>query len=271
MIPSSLNKLMQSTGMWRASHLDDANRACTPTGYSELDSHLAGGGWPSDGLTELLHDHVGIGEMRLIGPALSHLTNHENRWIVWVAPPFIPYAPGLSAMGIDLRNVLIVRPVERRDVLWAIEQALASSSCSAVLAWEKRLNPRDLRRLNLASREGKTWGVLFRPAHAERDPSPAELRLSLEGRRQTDHAPHRTIDVQILKRRGGCATGPFTVNLLDSLDQAMLNLDYCDLPFEAPPDAPEHSLTLVGHAGHMSLDALLETGVSGMTSEKHHV
>ena len=246
MVPSSLTQLMQSTGMWRASHLDDANRPGNPTGYVELDQRLAGGGWPEDGLTELLHNSIGIGEMRLVGPALAHLSESETRWIVWVAPPFIPYAPGLSAMGIDLRNVLIVRPKERRDILWVIEQALASTSCSAVLAWEKSLDPRDLRRLNLASREGRTWGVLFRPTHAEQDASPAELRLSLEGSKHSDHAPHRAIDVRIIKRRGGCATDSFRVNLLDSLDQSALNLDYCDLPFEAPTSTAEHSsLTLI--------------------------
>lgn len=250
--PSQLNQLMQSTGMWRASHLEDSHQPGTPTGFDELDRQLAGGGWPTDGLTELLHNTVGIGEMSLLGPALAYLSQHETRWIVLVAPPFIPYAPGLAAMGIDLRNVLVVRPREHKDVLWVIEQALASSSCSAVLSWERKLDPRDLRRLNLAGREGQTWGVLFRPAHAARDASSAELRLLLTGQQQTDHAPHREVEVQILKRRGGCATDAFRVNLLDSLEPspvsppAELSGGYCNLPFQSPTGEQQSpKLTLI--------------------------
>ena len=224
--PSQLNKLMQLTGMWRASHLEDANKPGTPTGFKELDRELAGGGWPADGLTELLHNTAGIGELSLLGPALAHLSRYQTRWIVLVAPPFIPYAPGLTAMGVDLHNVLVVCPPRHRnqrkqlnkDVLWVTEQALASSSCSAVICWEQTLHPKDLRRLNLASRKGQTWGVLFRPLCVAQDTSAAELRLTLKGQQQTDHAPHREIEVQILKRRGGCATGAFRVNLLDSLE-----------------------------------------------------
>ena len=129
-------------------------------------------------------------------------------------------------MGIDLRNVFVVHPrgdrQNRKDVLWVIEQALASTSCSAVLSWEKKLHPRDLRRLNLAGREGQTWGILFRTTHASRDASPAELRIILDGQPHTDHAPHRELEVQILKRKGGCATGTFRVNLLDSLEPDLL-------------------------------------------------
>jgi len=44
------------------------------SGFPELDAGLPGGGWPAGALTEILPAHEGIGELRLLGPALAGLS-----------------------------------------------------------------------------------------------------------------------------------------------------------------------------------------------------
>jgi hypothetical protein len=81
-----------------------------------------------------------------------------------------------------------------------------------VLAWldEDQLKPTDLRRLQLAAKMGNCLAVLFRPEHAARQQSPAELRLKLHA--QTP--PQRdALEIEILKRRGGWPPEPFAVQL----------------------------------------------------------
>jgi cell division inhibitor SulA/protein ImuA len=117
-------------------------------------------------------------------PALARLSEHAaraKRWIVWIAPPYVPYAPALQLSGIDLRRVLLVECAEKKDVLWASEQALRSGSSIAVLAWLERASGIALRRLQLAAEEHDCWAVLFRSPRVRGDSSPAALRVCLTG------------------------------------------------------------------------------------------
>lgn len=213
----ALDKLLQTSGIWRASSIDHGVKPGIPSAYPELDRQLPGGGWPRDGVTELLHDHQGLGELRLITPALAQLSREQTRWITWVAPPYIPYAPALAAQNIDLSSLLMVTPGNGKDTLWAIEKALLSHSCSAVLAWPGAIRNRDIRRLQLAAREGHCWSILFRPSQAAKQASPAELRIQLEPSPVLSDSS--SIQVCILKRRGGWGGDPFSVSLKDNLSR----------------------------------------------------
>ncbi len=59
--------------LWRADGLGRAPTAGWPTGFAALDAELPGGGWPVGALTELLLPHPGVGEWRLLAPALAAL------------------------------------------------------------------------------------------------------------------------------------------------------------------------------------------------------
>ncbi len=165
-----------------------------PTGYSTLDAELQRGGWPLGSTIELLSDGCGLGSMGLFLPAMEKLSA-EGRWQVFIAPPFTPYAPLLEARGIDTGQVLLVHPKNREDLLWATEQALRSSTCSAVFSWLGAGDYRyaELRKLQLAAASGDSLGVLFRATDAARNHAPAGLRLQMRAYRQ----------VHILKQRGG--------------------------------------------------------------------
>lgn len=187
-------------GLWRARELPMHRVADTgiSTGFPALDDVLADGGWPTGGLVELLSEDCGIGELRLLSPALATLTT-DNRGIAWINPPHLPYAPALCAAGIDPARVLLVRAKDHADGLWAFEQACKSGACSAVLGWivEAKLRFTEIRRLQFAARQGRTWANLFRPIGASGEASAAELRLRL-GALSEDR-----LNVDIVKRRGG--------------------------------------------------------------------
>jgi len=216
-----LNALMKNRDIWRASGIDTENRAHgIATGYKQLDALLADGGWPSQGLTEILHDQPGVGELRLLTPAMAKLSQTQNRWLLWVAPPYIPYAPALSRAGIDLTRLLIVNPTDQADRLWVMEKALASSSCAAVIAWPGQLNNKQLRRLQLASKTGQCLGVLYRHGRAADSSSPAELRLRLFSQVASALSDRSQLSLQILKRKGGWATDILQLELSDRLNQS---------------------------------------------------
>ena len=171
------------------------------SGYPKLDQQLPGGGWPRNALTEILLEHYGTGELQLLMPALSHLSQPrddaaEAGWITWVAPPFEPYPPALQQWGVNLSRVLIVRPKKSTEALWAAEQALSSGTCVAVLLWPDTFDDTASRRLQLAAEKGRSWAIAFRSIKALSQPSAAALRIRLS-------TGDKGIDLSILKSRGG--------------------------------------------------------------------
>ncbi len=201
----SLEKLLENPRVWRGSS-QAAVRAGLASGYPKLDRCLPGGGWPLEALTEILIGQYGIGELRLLMPALARLSAEETQahcgehsepgWIAWVAPPFQPYAPALQQCGVDLSRMLIVRPKDDSELLWSAEQALSSGTCAAVLLWPDTLDDQASRRLQLAAEKGHSWAIAFRPLSARQQPSAAALRLELQSTGQGTC-------VHILKSRGG--------------------------------------------------------------------
>jgi cell division inhibitor SulA/protein ImuA len=229
---ASVEELLQRHGtqLWRARASEGgagvATAAGLPTGYAALDRCLPGGGWPRQGLIEILSDQRGIGELRLLLPALATLCHgtgpieyppprpgqagsamlpHDRGsggWIAWVSPPYRPYAPALAAWGIDVARMLVVQAPNA--TAWAMDQALRAEACSAVLGWADSCDSQALRRLQLAAETSRSLAVLYRPLRAGLAPSPAVLRLALPGNGSDG------LLVRIVKSRGG---RPATVSL----------------------------------------------------------
>ncbi len=190
----SLAVLLARPDIRRGGALAQAASPSVPTGFPQLDAELPGGGWPTGSLTELLPQHEGIGELRILGPALAALSRAGKR-LAWIAPPYLPYAPALRAAGIALEQLLIVKTRSPLDTLWAAEQALASGACGAVLAWPGKTTYAELRRLQLAAAGTAALAVLFRPPPVAAAPSPAALRLVLA-------TAAGGLAVHLFKRRG---------------------------------------------------------------------
>ena len=197
----SLQKLLQSSQLWKARNQSGIQgQAGLATGYSKLDCELPGGGWPRNAVTEILLEHYGIGELKLLMPALVRLSKGDEQsspgWIAWVAPPFQPYPPALSQWGLDISRVLVMSPDGNSELLWVGEQVLASKAFAAVLLWPEFIDGRGSRRLQLAAEKGRSMAIVFRPLYAATEVSAAALRIQLTPRESGT-------DIGILKSRGG--------------------------------------------------------------------
>jgi len=204
--------------VWRAHELARPvatdGRFAIASGHRELDTQLPGGGWPLGTLTELLLPHEGLGELRLLAPALAAVQRRAtaSRGLMWFDPPAEPCAWVLATLGIDLRQLVVVRArpalpgrptrparalLPAADVLWALEQALKSGEVGAAVAWLPARLPADaLRRLQLAAQAHEGPVFLLRPASEARQPSAAPLRIALGSA-----GPDR-LRLHLLKRRG---------------------------------------------------------------------
>ena len=176
----ALAALLHNPLVWRGDQLAPADDAVC-SGFAELDRELPGGGWPKRSLTELLHDVQGIGELRLLQPALGRLAR-SGETIVLVAPLHIPYAPALAGCGIDPARLFVVAAAEGKDRWWSAEQVLRADSVGALLFWPGSLNDQRLRRLQLAAQDSDTLAFLFAgtACAAQASPSPLRLRLAAE-------------------------------------------------------------------------------------------
>jgi protein ImuA len=195
-------RLAERDGLWLAGRMGAASAPGLATGFAALDAELPGGGWPAAGLTELLLPEPGSGELRLLSPGLARL----GRPVLWIAPPFMPYAPALRAQGWSLSDLHWVDPQGEADAAWAAEQALRSRACAAVLWWTGgRTAMPVLRRLHLAAQEGRLPLFALRPLTAAGQSSPAPLRLACAA------APAGRIEVALLKRRGPARDAPLAL------------------------------------------------------------
>ena len=217
-MPSLTAGLAHHPGIWRGSEL--ARPACPgiASGFAALDAALPGGGWPCGALTEILPQREGIGELRILGPALAQLAA-QGKFIAWIAPPYLPYAPALAAAGIGLERVLVVKSAKGGDSLWAAEQALVSAACGGVLAWPSKIGFAQLRRLQLAAEGSGCLAVLFRPTAAAREPSPAVLRIGLA-------TSAGGLALSILKRRGAPLSRPVLLPALSAPPAAANSSSY---------------------------------------------
>lgn len=178
--------------LWRASQLARSSTRCIDTGHPALSNQLVGGGWPTGTLIELMVQQAGIGELRLLAPALSKVA---HRQVVMIQPPHTPQILALAQLGLQPSNVLLVKSKVSADALWAAEQVLRSGSCGAMMLWAPHVRPESLRRLNLASQAGETLCYVLRPLAAAQDASPSPLRLSLR-------PAQGGIEIGFVKRRG---------------------------------------------------------------------
>lgn len=188
--------------LWRATQLAHGIRRGVATGYAALSAQLPGGGWPSGALIELLTPHAGIGEIRLLQPALAQLGRRHP--IALVQPPHVPHLACWQGWQLNPAQLLWVAPERPQDALWAAEQILKHGSCGALLCWLPRARPESLRRLHLAAQTADTLCFVLRPATAAQQASPAPLRLALSP------APGG-LSVHILKRRGPSCAEPLLV------------------------------------------------------------
>lgn len=204
-VVTSTAAIASSLPLLHASSLPDwlvpANRAgmlipkVTTSGYRCLDRELPHKGWPTAVLIELLVPQHSMDDMRLLAPTLATLTQ-SGKTVILLVPAHLTLAPSLTGMGLDLQNVLLVSTDKPMDRIWNIEQAMKSPRFGALLCWLPQTCPGHLRRLQLVAASSTGLCFIFRPESAQREASPAPLRITCRASRCGN------MEVDIIKRRG---------------------------------------------------------------------
>ena len=192
--------------LWRGSQLARTSGQTLDTGYAALSAELPGGGWPLGTLIELLVQQPGVGEIRLLRPALAAAA---RRPIALVQPPHVPNALAFAYLGVPLDKLMLLRPAKSADALWSAEQILKAGSCGALVFWQQHVRAESLRRLHLAAQSSETLFLLVRPLASATDSSPATLRLGVR-------PAGAGIVVEIIKRRGPIRAETLSVTLQPS-------------------------------------------------------
>ncbi len=245
-------------GLWRAGQLGHLGRVGSvpvlDTGHAALSAELPGGGWPVGALTELLLADPGVGELRLLRPALRALTAAQRR-LALVGPPYLPNAMCMAEWGLPAHQLFWVRPpagadraAAQADVLWAAEQVLRSQAFGGVMVWLPTARPEALRRLQVLAQAGDAVTWVCRPASVLRESSPAVLRLLLSP------LPGNALSITFHKRRGPVRDTPLVL----PLGEMMAVPARAEPALPAPvPLAPLHatvSHAVAGEQAHVVLD-----------------
>lgn len=173
-----------------------------PTGIAALDTLLPEGGFQGGKLVEWLADSPASGvDLLALLSARSLLQNGAAIVVLDRDKTF--YFPAVITLGITPRQIIVVRPKNREEELWALEQCLQSAGVAVSLCRLERATTRALRRLQLAVERGGGLGFLLRPLSARGQPAWSDVRLMVTP--LVTLSSHRRWRVEVVRcRRGAC-------------------------------------------------------------------
>ncbi len=180
------------------------------SGWQTLDGLLPGGGFRRGKLVEWLHatEASGAGTLSL----LAAQTISQGGTLVVIdggidggkSTNFYP--PAAAAWGIDLKNLVVVRPQRQVDIMWAWDQVLRCEAVSAAWGRVDRLDENSFRRWQLATENSGAVGFLLRSATMRGQPSWSDVQLLVEPVGQPRATPQkRCLRVEIVRCRGAAA------------------------------------------------------------------
>lgn len=148
-------------------------RAAVGTGYEELNAGLLNKGWPLGSLIEVCQQGM-QGEWHLFTPALVGLPG----LVVLLNPPATPFNQAFIQAGIDLERLIVVTAPEKSQLIACFIE-LSRASIGAIFAWQpdEGMTYTELRKCQLATADAKGLSIMFRPASAQQQSSPASLRV----------------------------------------------------------------------------------------------
>jgi hypothetical protein len=182
-----------------------------------LDGLLKPAGLDAGSLVELLGETDGAGAWTLAlfwaRHACADQTRTERRTLVLVDARGWFYPPAAAALGIDLEQVVLVRPRSQPHCQAALDQSLRCGAVGAVVGWCERLTAAQAQRLKLAAEAGGGLGLIVRPFGAARGPSFADLRLRVTPLVSTEVV--RRVRIEVVRWRGGKEGQALTVEIDD--------------------------------------------------------
>ena len=224
--------------LWRGHQMGTAVSQVLTSGWPVLDRELPGGGWPCRSLTEVLQSCPGANEWRLFAPVLRGLAE-AGRTLAVVGPPWSPHLPGLQHQGLSPRQLIWVQAESAAERLWACEQLIRANACGALMAWLPQARAEELRRLQVYAQGHDGLVLLFRPAAAQQQASPAPLRLTLA------HEADWALRVRVFKRRGAPHLDELRLPSVPGGLQAVLTPRMRNLARPSPPET-DRSRHVVG-------------------------
>ncbi len=131
------------------------------TGVAAVDGLSPGGSFAAGAVHEMLS---GTAVVPFLMPVLLAKSAARYGRVVWCDPRGEFYPPGAAAMGLSLDRLLILRPKDRAEQLWAMAECLRCRGVGACIAPVGRLSRIEARRLQLAAEAGGGIGVFLRSA-----------------------------------------------------------------------------------------------------------
>ncbi|WP_165772058.1 ImuA family protein [Niveispirillum lacus] len=190
--------------------------AALSLGLACLDAALPGGGLVRGGVHEFLPAPADAGCHGFVASILSGLPPGPILWCRYrdkgdpLGLAEMPYGPGLAALGLDAGRLILIRPDNADDALWALEEALRCPGLAAVVGDGVMPGPVAGRRLQLAAEDGQTLGILILPPLGRPPPSTSLTRWHVTS--QGDRPAHEDGGrprwlVSLLRARGGGSQG----------------------------------------------------------------
>ncbi|MFA5631492.1 MAG: diguanylate cyclase [Porticoccaceae bacterium] len=174
--PPTLDGILHRQDVWRGRRHQGMPHTGVDSGYALLNAELLHGGWPRGTLIEICQKPF-QGDWQLFLPALRV---HNQGVIALLNPPAQPFSQAFIQANIDLERLLVINAPDNADFLHCFSEMARSDDCAAMLAWQPRkgLSYSNLRKCLLAATLSNAIHALFRPWAAQRESSPAALRIS---------------------------------------------------------------------------------------------
>lgn len=188
------------------------DRAIVSFGCRALDRLLPEGGFRRGSLVEWLGCEEGSGAESLALIAAREACREGGGLVVFDGGERF-YPPAAVRLGIEPASLLVVRPENGADELWALTQTLRCPGVAATVAHLDRVESHDFRRLQLAAESHGTLGLFLRPWEVRKEPSWAEVRLGVEAIPCSESSEVRRLKVHLLRSRRGTGYGTVEVEL----------------------------------------------------------
>lgn len=225
----------------RATQSAGLARQYLSSGMAEVDRLLPEGGLPTGAVVEWIAEHSGQSAASIALTLASGLLTLPG-CVAVIDGRAEFHAAALSAVGIPLSRLLLIRPgaesdrtataarspqatataaattlrslpTQQADTLWALEQAARCPGVRLVVCWLGRVSSTALRRLQLAVERSGTTVFLIRPASVRKEPSWSDLRFTLSAnddatvRLRVARARHATQQSAVVQLRVDHETG----------------------------------------------------------------
>ena len=146
-----------------AQQIPKTNRCLFHTGLAALDEIAPGGGFRCGAIHELLFDSAAPSPKSFALLLAGAAQSATGGVIVWSDPRRELYPAAVSAAGLDLRRLILLRPRNAAHELSMLSECLRCRGVSATVANLNRLSNIEARRLQLAAESGGGVGIFLRP------------------------------------------------------------------------------------------------------------